>query len=165
MSFAQLLRGSSLRGDATSLDARAAARLGRALGTLVRRRTSGGKQKVVVARADDGATLPVRDGLVQGLLLSGHDVKDIGTVGSDVFTFALRHLGAAGGVVVTTAGEGALSLIVFLAGRPVVGEGLQALAHIADGDDFAAGEGALELLDVVPAFRAAPKDIDAESAT
>ena len=161
MTLASLLRGSSLRGDAATLDAAASAKLGRALGTLLRRRTSGGRLRVVVARADDGASLAVRDGLVRGLVLCGHDVKDIGAVPSDVFTFALRHLHAGGGVVVTPAGEGALSLIVFLAGRPLVGEGLQALLQIADGADFSAGEGALELVDVMPAFRAAPQELDA----
>src|SRR4051812_36203282 len=103
-SFASLLRGSSLRGDTTVLNAASAARLGRAFGTLVRRRSDNGRTGVVVARGDDTASLPVRDGLVRGLVLSGHDVKDVGAVGSDVFTFAMRHLKAAAGVVVTGAG-------------------------------------------------------------
>ena len=157
-SFASLLRGSTLRGDTSALNAASAARLGRALGTLVRRRGEGGG--VVVARGDDGASLAVRDGLVRGLVLAGHDVKDVGAVGSDVFTFALRHLKAGAGVVVTGAGEGALSMIVFMSGRPLVGEGLQSLAQLADGDDFCAGEGSLELVDVMPAFRAAPKELE-----
>ncbi len=162
--FATLLRGSSLRGDVQHLDAGASARLGRALGTLVRRRTSGGKSVVVVARGDDGDSLAARDGLVRGLVLCGHDVKDIGFVGSDVFTFAMRHLKAAAGVVVNGAGEGALSLIVFVGGRPLVGEGLQELTGLADGADFSAGEGSLEVLDVGAAFRAAPRDLDGEAA-
>lgn len=161
MTLASLVRGSSLRGDVALLDAQQAARLGRALGTLLRRRTAGGRLRVVVARADDGPSLTVRDGLVRGLVLCGHDVKDIGAVASDVFTFAMRHVSAAGGVVVTPAGEGALSLIVFLGGRPLVGDGLQALVQLADGADFSAGEGSLEVIDVMPAFRAAPKELDA----
>jgi hypothetical protein len=155
-SFASLVRGSSFRGD-TTLDA---ARLGRALGTWLRRKTATARARVVVARADDDATLRVRDGLVQGLLLCGHDVKDVGAVASDVFTFALRHLDAAAGVVVTPAGEGAVSLIVFFQGRPLVGDGLQALAALADGEDFSAGEGSLDVVDVAAAFRSAPKDLE-----
>jgi hypothetical protein len=157
MSFSALVRGSSLRAESSTFDA---ARFGRGFGTWLRRKTSAPRARVVVARADDEATLTVRDGLVQGLLLCGHDVKDVGAVASDGCTFALRHLAAAAGIVVTPAGEGAVSLIVFFQGRPLVGDGLQSLAALADGEDFSAGEGSLDIVDIDAAFRSAPKDLE-----
>jgi hypothetical protein len=160
-----LLRGSSLRGDAAQLTTASSTRLGRAFGTLARRRAGAPAPRLtlVVARADGADAARVRDGLVRGLLLCGHDVKDIGVAASDVFTFALRHTSAAGGVVVGQA-DGALSLVFFLGGRPVVGEGLQALAELAAGEDFSAGEGSLDVLDLTAAFRAAPPaDVEPEA--
>lgn len=151
--FTELLRGATLQGDPATLNAARCIKLGRALGTLTRRRTAGGgRQRVVIARGDDGNTVAVRDGLVSGLLLCGHDVKDIGVAPSDVFTFALRHLDAAAGAVI--ADGDALSIMFFMGGRPLVGEGLQQLGALADGEDFSAGEGTLELVDVRRAFRA-----------
>ena len=152
MRFTELLRGATLQGDPTTLTAAACVKLGRGLGTLTRRRMGASRARVVVARGDDKNTVAVRDGIVRGLLLSGHDVKDIGTAPSDVFTFALKHLDAAAGVVI--ADGDALSIMFFVGGRPLVGEGLQALGHLADGEDFSAGEGSLDLVDVRPAFRA-----------
>lgn len=170
-----LLRGASLRGDAETLDVDVSTRLGRALGTLARRRTpapagaAGVRLRVVVARSDNEAAVPVRDGLVRGLLLAGHEVKDIGAVASDVFTFALRHFGAAAGVVVAVDGGGegaAMSLVFFLGGRPLVAEGLQALVQIAERGEYSAGEGSLDIVDVRPAFRTAsgqgPEDDEAD---
>lgn len=156
MRFTELLRGATLQGDATTLTAASCLKLGRALGTLTRRRMGAppahARHRVVVARGDDGRTMAVRDGIVRGLLLSGHDVKDIGTAPSDLFTFALRHFDAAAGAVV--ADGDALSIMFFMGGRPLVGEGLQALGALADGDELSAGEGTLELVDVRPFFRA-----------
>lgn len=163
----ELLRGASLRGGVKALDVVASTRLGRALGTLVRRRGPSAavdeahpsRARVVVARSDDGPALPVRDGLVRGLVLAGHDVKDIGAVGSDVFTFALRHLDAVAGIVVAVEGTGEaamVSLVFFVGGRPLVGEGLSSLVQIAEAGEYAAGEGRLDILDVRAAFRSAP---------
>jgi hypothetical protein len=165
MTLSNLLRGASLRGDPAILDAATSTRVGRALGTLIRRRGGGGpgRATVVVARSQEALTVPVREGIVRGLVLAGHDVKDIGVVGSEVFTFALRHLQGAAGVIVTSGGDGALSLVVFHLGRPLVGEGLQALVEIADGEDFAAGEGSLELVDVTAAHRALESLPEAEA--
>lgn len=152
MRFTELLRGAMLQGDPSTLTAAACVKLGRSLGTLTRRHTGTSSARVVVARGDDSNTVAVRDGMVRGLLLSGHNVKDIGAAPSDQFAFALKHLSAAAGVVI--ADGDALTLMVFVGGRPLVGEGLRALLELADGEDFSAGEGSLDLVDVGPAFRA-----------
>lgn len=155
MSFSDLIHGAELQGDAAQLDVAVATRLGRAFGTALRRRTGGGSKVVVIGRAANGEELPLRDGLVRGLLLSGHDVRDIGVASAELFAFAIAHLGAAGGALVLPASAGRRALTFSLGKRPLAGDALVELAALADGEDFSAGEGSLSLVDVAPAARAA----------
>jgi hypothetical protein len=71
MKFSELVRGASLRGAPAVFTPESSLRLGRAVGTLLRRR-SDARGPVVVARGGEGPELTLRDGLCQGLLLSGH---------------------------------------------------------------------------------------------
>lgn len=155
MPFADLIHGSALQGDAARLDLGAATRLGRAFGTALRRHTGGGSRVVVVARSDDGGELPLRDGLVRGLVLTGHDVRDLGVVDERVFVFSLGHQNAAGGVLVQPGGDRLRTVSFTLGRRPLAGDALAELAGLADGDDFSAGSGTLRLVDAQGAFRAA----------
>ena len=155
MSFVELIHDSALQGDASHFDVAAATRLGRACGTALRRRTGGGAQVVVLGRGGNGDELVLRDGLARGLLLSGHDVRDVGVASAELFAFAISHLGAAGGVLVQPAGAGTRTLTFSLGKRPLAGDALLELASLADGEDFSAGAGSLALVDVVPAARAA----------
>lgn len=146
MSFAELIDAATLQGPPARLDLGAATRLGRAFGTALRRRTGGGSQIVVVARGGDGGELSLRDGLVRGLLLAGHSVFDVGVADEDAFTAALTSLGAAGGVRASSADERRRSLAFWLGKRPLAGDALTELATLADGEDFAAGEGTLTVV-------------------
>jgi phosphomannomutase len=151
--LAELVRGSSLRGAApVPLSAALCTRVGRALGTLARQRLGAGRKRIVVGRSHDGAQLGVRDGLVRGLVLAGHDVFDVGCVTSEIFTFALKDQNGDAGVLVTST-EGAMhNLVFFLGGRPLVGDALHALCAIGDGEDFSAGAGTLAVVDVRAAY-------------
>lgn len=155
MSFADLIQGSTLQAEPARFDLVAATRLGRAFGTALRRRTGGGAQVVVLARGGSGAELPLRDGLARGLLLSGHDVRDIGVAGAELFAFAGAHLGAAGAALVMPFESGRCAVTFSLGRRPLAGDALAEIAALADGDDFSAGEGKLTLVDLQAAFRAA----------
>ena len=95
--LADLVRGSGLRGAAPSaLSPAVCARAGRALGTLVRQREGGGSKRVLVARTHDGAQLGIRDGLVRGLVLSGHQVIDIGASNRRAWALLPGHAWIAG---------------------------------------------------------------------
>ncbi|MBI1946810.1 MAG: hypothetical protein HYS27_14030 [Deltaproteobacteria bacterium] len=157
MSFADLIHGALVQGDAAHLDVAAATRLGRAFGTALRRRTGGGARVVVVARAGNGDELPMRDGLARGLVLCGHDVRDLGVADQRQFAAALARLGADGGALVLPAEGGERAVTFSLGVRPLVGEALAELALLADGEDFAAGAGTLTLLDVHGAHDAAQR--------
>jgi hypothetical protein len=152
--FSDLVRGASLRGAPSSFTPAASLRLGRAVGTLLRRRSEAAGS-VIVARGGDGPQLAVRDGLVQGLVLSGFDVVDLGHAESDLFTFALRTQGALGGALVGVAGE-SLGVMLFTQARPLVGEGLVELARLAEEGAFCSGSGSLVLRDLRVAFRQSP---------
>ena len=153
MSFAELIQDAALCGDATRLDVAAATRLGRAFGTALRRRSSGGTQTVVLARVGQGNELALRDGLVRGLVLAGHHVRDLGQADDALLGFAVAELGAAGAVL-ASGQDGTLCLRFWLGQRALNGEALAELAALADGEDFAAGEGSLSIVDVRGAFRA-----------
>jgi hypothetical protein len=129
------------------------ARIGRALGTMLRQRNNGARARVVVARSLDGAQLGIRDGLVRGVVLAGHHVIDIGACAPEIFQFALLHTQADAGVLATSS-EGAVhSLSFFVGGKPLAGEGLAALCAIGDEGAFYAGEGSLEMIDVRGAYQ------------
>lgn len=149
-----LVGSATLRGRfGTELDGAASERLGRALGTTARRRGSRGP--MLVGRAGAGARDELRDGLVRGLLLCGHDVKDVGATSPDAFTAGLKQVGAAGGVLVQAeAADAALQVVIFFLDKgPVVGTSLHALAGLADQGDFAAGAGTLDVI-ALPALLA-----------
>lgn len=155
MKFADLVRGASLRGSPSVFTTTMSLRLGRAVATMLRRR-SDAKGPVIVARGGDGPELIARDGLCQGLVLGGLDVVDLGRAESDLFTFALRHESAIGGALVGTTGD-SVGVMLFSGSRPLVGEGLVDLARIADDGGFIAGAGALVARDLRAAFRTAPQ--------
>lgn len=165
--FNSLLRGASLQGDAATLDVRVATRLGRALGTFARRRgPASGPFVVATSPAVDGRA--VRNGLVRGLLLAGHDVCDLGCCGADVFSDGLRHLAAWGGVFIAAAldhgndssSPDAASLVIVLGGRPLLAESLAALLEVADGDSFSSGQGSLTIVDRTRIPRTASAGLD-----
>ncbi|MDP2343262.1 MAG: hypothetical protein Q8O67_20050 [Deltaproteobacteria bacterium] len=161
MKFSELVRGASLRGAPTVFTPESSLRLGRAVGTLLRRR-SDNRGPVVVARGGEGAELTARDGLVQGLVLSGFDVVDLGRAESDLFTFALRSEHATGGALVGTTGE-SVGVMLFAGPRPLVGETLVELARVAEDGGFCAGAGTLQVRDLRGAFRLSASVTDGDT--
>jgi phosphomannomutase len=155
-----LFADTEIRGDARSaLDDATLERLGRGLGTLARRRGLG-RTTFVFGRDDHVATGPARDALLRGVVLSGHEVVDVGIVDPARHEFALNELVAPAGVrlgVSVENGREQLALEVFLGGGPLVGAALRALADVVKGGDFSSGDGALRLFDIEPAYRAAAR--------
>jgi hypothetical protein len=162
MRFADLVRGVCLRVPPGTLDRTTAQRFGRALATLHARR-GGQRSPVVIARGDDDEQRALRDGIVRGLVLSGVDVFDLGTVDSELFAFALRvgHGGAAcaAGVLLGGTGE-ATSIMPFIGYAPTTGETLVELAALADAGAFVVGQGTVVFPELRGAFGAEPAGFD-----
>jgi len=148
-----------VRGQASDgLDEAFAERLGRGLGTLARQRGIE-RTAFVVGREAGERTASLRDGLVRGLLQSGHGVIDIGATDARRHEFAMIHLARPAGVLVVGAEDGgAAGFEVLMSGGPLVGETLRELREVVLQGDFCAGEGALELVDIGDAFRDAERE-------
>lgn len=139
-----------------------AERLGRALGTLARRRGAG-EGGFVVGRDQGDALMRLRDGLVRGLVLSGQHVIDVGVVDAKRHEFALIHLARPAGVFIAgPEGRAADSsgFEVLLGGGPLVGEALRELRDLTLAGDFSAGAGRLEVLDLEAAYLEAERQGD-----
>ena len=170
--FAELVRGASLRGAATTFSPMTSMRLGRAIGTVLRRQGHV-SSTMLVGRGPTDVDGSVRDGLVAGLVLSGLHVVDLGVVESDRFTAALRNGPAAdirgakawpalGGILVGASGD-AVGVMLFSGARPLVGEALVEVAGVAEAGAFVATTGGgLTVIDtaVLPWPRAEIADDD-----
>ncbi len=115
-------------------------RLGRALGTWLRRQGHSARH-VVVARTANGVEADVRDGLVSGLVLAGLSVVDLGCVGHQRFVAALDAplWPIVGGLSLSTSDD-AITVTLFDGVRAVSGSALADVAALADGGVFCAAE-------------------------
>ena len=119
--------------------------LGRALVTLARRRgvapglTLIGRDAVAQAQA-------ARDTLVRGLLLSGADVRDLGSL--DLETFVALEPTPLRVHVASDAGSEGLRIRCWIGADRLDDGALRVLLDLAAGDTFFAGGGTLTLADV-----------------
>lgn len=139
-----------------------AERLGRALGTLARRRGVG-HGGFVVGRDEGDARMRLRDGLVRGLVLSGQHVIDVGVVDARRHEFALVHLARPAGVFIAGPDgrdPASSGFEILLGGGPLVGDALRELRDLTLAGDFAAGAGLLEVVNVEQAYLDAERQGD-----
>ena len=130
--------------------------LGRAAGTYFRRR---GGMRIVVGR-DARLTSPAYTAaLIAGLRAAGCDVVDIGMVPTPLMYFALAYLKADGGAVVIGQPQPArvqrpeaAPVRPTYGGEPLNSEQLQEVGRIANGGDFARGDGGYEQIDISDAY-------------
>jgi len=121
--------------------------LGLGLGTYLAHQSG---RKINVGRDCRLSSTRLRDALVQGLIASGCDVTDIGTVPTPVLYFSAQHLNADGAVMITgshnppeyngfksVCGAGTLH-----------GEAIQEVRRIIERQDFERGSGRLTMADV-----------------
>jgi phosphomannomutase len=147
-----ILREYDIRGivDAslTTEDVRA---LGRAFGSIVVR--GGGK---TVAVGYDGRTSSPRleAALVEGLVATGLGVHRIGLGPTPMLYFAVHHLGADGGMMITGSHNPPdyNGIKITFQGRPFFGEDIQHLGRLAAAGDFVAGAGRTEDHPVAEAY-------------
>jgi len=126
--------------------------IGRAFGTYVRRR---GARRLAVGRDVRLSSPRIRDALVKGLLRAGCDVVDVGQVPTPVLYFAVLHLKADGGVMVTGSHNpieyNGLKLC-YPGVQAVYGDHIQELRRCIEAGDFEEGDGTLAREDVVEAY-------------
>jgi len=131
------------------LDDRFALELGRAVGT----KSNGGS--IVVAGDVRPSTGPLRTALIRGLVEAGCRVIDVGVVATPVFYFALRHLGADGGVMVTASHNPPHynGFKLMFGAYPITGDDLLTLQQLMESrGPYRQGRGRVEHRDIVPEY-------------
>ncbi len=134
-----------------TLTEEAAEAIGRAVGTLGRRKAV---RRFVVGR--DGRLSGPRlvRALSRGLNAAGVDVVDIGVVATPMVYFATHHFNTGSGVMVTGSHNPPdyNGLKVMVAGETLAAEAIQDVRRLVEGGDFASGAGKLESADVSAAY-------------
>ncbi|RMF63150.1 MAG: phosphomannomutase/phosphoglucomutase [Calditrichaeota bacterium] len=117
--------------------------IGKGIGTFLAR---AGAKKLVIGRDVRLSSPRIRNALLEGLLSTGVNVIDVGIVATPVQYFAIIHLNADGGVMIT----GSHNPIEYNGLKiskkevvPVYGEQIQQIKRIIETADFATGAGEL----------------------
>jgi phosphomannomutase len=130
------------------LDAHA---IGRAYGTLVQRK--GGN---VIALGFDGrlSSPELTEAVTEGLVSTGAHVKRVGLGPTPMLYYAIKHLGADAGIMVTGSHNPSdhNGFKMALSGGPVYGDAILAIGEIAGGGHYAAGPGKIEDFDIQDAY-------------
>ncbi len=123
--------------------------IGKGIGTFMARQ---GAKNLVIGRDVRLSSERIRNALSQGLTSTGIDVTDIGLVPTPVHYFAIIHLNADGGVMIT----GSHNPIEYNGLKmskkgvaPVYGEQIQQIRQLIEKKDFASGAGAVIEKDVM----------------
>jgi phosphomannomutase/phosphoglucomutase len=126
--------------------------LGRALATYFRRQ---GKQRLVVGRDCRLSSPEWSEQLVGALTAGGCRVVDIGVCPTPVLYFAIRHLEAEGGVIVTASHNPPdfNGFKICNGFHTIFGAEIQELYRIAQKGEFTAGHGEVKQVEIIPAYQ------------
>lgn len=118
------------------LDEDTAYRLGRVVGQLLQEGSQGELAQIVVGGDYRPSTGALKGALIVGLLQSGAQVIDVGTVPTPVFYYARRHRDADGGIMITASHNppGYNGFKIVLGDLPITERELQAIEHAMAGD-------------------------------
>ncbi len=147
-----IFRAYDIRGivDRT-LTVRAVELVGRAIGSEALQR---GRNTVVVGR-DGRLSGPVlSSALIRGIISTGCDVKDIGSVPTPVLYFATHYLDTQTGVIVTGSHNPPdyNGLKIVIDGETLSGESIQSLRERVEAVRFISGQGKVESVYIVPDY-------------
>jgi phosphomannomutase/phosphoglucomutase len=147
-----IFREYDIRGVAeTELSSPDIADLGRALGTLLQRKSG---RTINLGRDCRLSSPRLRDALLEGLVASGCQVTDIGVVPTPLLYYSAVHFKASGAVMIT----GSHNPSEFNGFKTVCGEGtlhgetIQDVRRLIEARDFLKGPGSLRELDVSAAY-------------
>jgi phosphomannomutase len=147
-----VLREYDIRGVVgETLSAADALAIGKAYATQILR--SGGK---VIALGFDGrvSSPELAQAVAEGLLSTGVTVKRVGLGPTPMLYFAVKHLHADAGIMVTGSHNPPThnGFKMALSSGPVYGDAIQAIGAIAKAGDYEIGEGSIEDLDIRDAY-------------
>lgn len=149
---ASIFRAYDIRGVVDrSLTTGTVFQIGRAVGSETLQR---GRNTVVVGR-DGRLSGPVlSNALIEGILSTGCDVKDIGCVPTPVLYFATYYLDTHTGVIVTGSHNPPdyNGLKIVIDGETLSGESIQGLRERIESQNLISGQGSLEKINVVPDY-------------
>ena len=148
-----VFRDYDIRGIAgTELTAELANRLGRALGTLLRRNA---EDKIYIGRDARLSSPELASALQEGLVSCGIHVVDLGEITTPVLNFA-THFGdhADNGIMVTASHNPAAynGFKIIIQREVISGQTLQMLKPMLQGDTFATGQGTAASEDIVSRY-------------
>lgn len=128
-------------------------KIGRAYGTFLERDNN---RRVVVGRDCRLTSDSYSELFIEGILSTGCDVIDIGVCPTPVLYFAIHHLKAQGGAMVTASHNPAeYNGFKLMNGYDSIhSEGLQEVRRIIDSGTYAQGQGALETTDAITPYMA-----------
>lgn len=114
-----------------------------------------GERTVVVGRDNRESSPAIRQVVAQGLVSSGCQVIDIGTVITPVFYFARVHYRVDGGIMITASHNPPEFNGLKLARGfgTIYGEEIQEIRRLAERGEFADDSGSVEIRDIQPAYR------------
>jgi len=147
-----IFREYDIRGVAeTELTSEGVEQLGRALGTYVRRESG---RRVAVGRDCRLSSPRLRDALVAGLVATGCEVLDCGTVPTPVVYFSATHLKADGAVMITGShNPPEYNGFKTVCGSGTIhGEAIQTVRRFIETQDFESGEGSVREVDEVTPY-------------
>src|ERR1700684_1710178 len=143
-----IFREYDIRGVAeTELASLDVVELGRALGTLLQRKSG---RRINLGRDCRLSSPRLHDALLEGLLASGCDVTDVGVVPTSLLYFSAVNVKADGAVMIT----GSHNPAEFNGFKTVCGSGtlhgetIQEVRKLMDAGDFATGSGSHKTVDV-----------------
>ena len=137
-------------GDTLTIeDARA---LGRSFGTMIA--GTGDNHEVCVGYDGRTSSPDMEEAIVEGLVSTGMRVNRIGMGPTPMLYFSVKHMGAAGGIMVTGSHNPPEynGFKMLTAGGPLFGEAIQALGKQAATGEFTAGMGDAEQVDINQAY-------------
>ncbi len=137
----EIFRAYDIRGIVdTSLTTEIVAEIGKAIGTMV---LESGSQKMVVAKDGRLSGPKLIKALKSGILSSGCDVVDIGTVPTPVLYFATHHLNISSGVMLTGSHNPPdyNGLKIIINGRAIFGEEVLSIYYRLLAKQYAVGCG------------------------
>jgi len=147
-----IFREYDIRGVAeTELQSKDVIDLGRALGTLLQRKSG---RTVNLGRDCRLSSTRLRDALLEGLLASGCDVTDIGVVPTPLLYYSAVHLKADGAIMITGSHNPAeFNGFKTVCGSDTLhGETIQEVLRLVQTRDFDSGHGHVQSMDVIPSY-------------
>jgi phosphomannomutase/phosphoglucomutase len=125
--------------------------IGRAIGSEALQR---GRNEIVVARDGRLSGPTLIQALIEGIVSTGCDVKDIGCVPTPVLYFATYYLNTHSGVVVTGSHNPPEynGLKIVIDGETLSGESIQDLRERIQAGNFISGTGSVETINVIPDY-------------